>query len=83
MVDDPTTLAENVDTTQSSPSTPSSGNTHIRLLRLDPSTFSGNSTESWSFWEYFEATVHENDKLADIEKFLSPNIPERRGSIDH
>ena len=42
---------------------------NIRLPRLDLPKFDGNVCEWASFWESFEASIHKNCRLQDIEKF--------------
>lgn len=41
----------------------------VKLPRLTIQNFSGEVTQWQSFWGQFEATIHSNKKLADIDKF--------------
>ena len=41
----------------------------VKLPRLEIKTFSGEPTEFQSFYDSFQAAVHQNESLKDIEKF--------------
>lgn len=41
----------------------------VRLLKLTIKPFGGEMTQWTSFWDSFEAAIHCNPKLSDIDKF--------------
>ncbi|XP_065894502.1 uncharacterized protein [Dysidea avara] len=43
-------------------------NTTVRLPRLDLPTFSGNALEWQTFWDGFEAAVHNNSAISGVQK---------------
>lgn len=43
-------------------------NTNVRLPRLDLPNFSGNALEWQSFWDGFEAAVHDNPAISGVQK---------------
>ena len=51
------------------PHNPSSFNQNSRLPKLNLPTFSGNPLQWFTFWDSFQAAVHSNTTLGDIQKF--------------
>ncbi|XP_028403790.1 uncharacterized protein LOC114541524, partial [Dendronephthya gigantea] len=51
------------------PHHPSPLNQNSRLPKLNLPTFSGNPLQWFTFWDSFEATVHTNPTLGDVQKF--------------
>ena len=51
------------------PHYPSSFNQNSRLPKLNLPTFSGNPLQWFTFWDSFQAAVHSNTTLGDIQKF--------------
>lgn len=54
-------------------SAPRTATTHsqsrVKLPKLNLRSFGGDLTQWTSFWESFQAAIHNNDDLSDIEKF--------------
>lgn len=48
---------------------PDPRSSRVRLPKLQLRSFGGDLTRWTSFWKSFEAAVHNNDELSDIEKF--------------
>ena len=55
------------DTPSNAPST--SNESGVKLLRIDVSTFDGNSMNWVVLWEQFEATIHSKRRLSNSDKF--------------
>ena len=51
------------------PHQPSPINQNSRLPKLNLPTFSGNPLQWFTFWDSFEAAVHSNSTLGDVQKF--------------
>jgi hypothetical protein len=51
------------------PHHPSPLNQNSRLPKLNLPTFSGNPLQWFTFWDSFEAAVHSNSTLGDVQKF--------------
>ena len=51
------------------PHYPSSFNQNSRLPKLNLPTFTGNPLQWFTFWDSFQAAVHSNTTLGDIQKF--------------
>ncbi|XP_062618740.1 uncharacterized protein LOC134280347 [Saccostrea cucullata] len=51
--------------------TPKTGPIAVKLPKLELPTYSGDKIKFKEFWDAFEATVHKNPKLSNIEKFNS------------
>ncbi|XP_062582984.1 uncharacterized protein LOC134244753 [Saccostrea cucullata] len=49
--------------------TPKTGPVAVKLPKLELPTYSGDKIKFKEFWDAFEATVHKNPKLSNIEKF--------------
>lgn len=41
----------------------------VKLPKLNPPKFDGDITKWTAFWDIYEATIHNNCELSDIEKF--------------
>ena len=48
---------------------PTSGNSTPKLPKLELQHFSGNPTKWYSFCELYDATIHSNWELLDVENF--------------
>ena len=48
---------------------PRAGTVAVKLPKLERPTFNGDKIKFKEFWDAFEATVHKNMKLSNIEKF--------------
>ena len=53
--------------------TRSTQETRIRLPKLELRRFNGELTSWMAFWDSFEATIHNNDKLSSADKFNNLN----------
>ena len=70
---DTSSLTMKADTNTSHPPTKASQvtqavNTTVRLPRLDLPTFSGNALEWQPFWDGFDAAVHSNPAISEVQK---------------
>ena len=54
----------------------------VRLPKLQLRSFSGDVTKWTSFWQSFEAAVHKNSDLSDVEKFNHLNSLLERSARD-
>ena len=54
----------------------------VRLPKLQLRSFSGDVTKWTSFWQFFEAAVHKNSDLSDVEKFNHLNSLLERSARD-
>ena len=48
---------------------PTSHNSRPKLPKLELQHFSGDPTKWYSFWELYDAAIHSNGELSDVEKF--------------
>ena len=77
LTDPATTPATDV---RATPTTASSK--RVRLPKMQLRSFGGDPTKWTSFWESFEAAVHDNSELSDIEKFNYLNSLLERSARD-
>ena len=57
-------------TISSSASNVSENKRSLRLPKLDLRAFSGNPLEWQSFWDQFQSSIHNNESINDVERFL-------------
>ena len=65
-LDDPTSTSTD---TKPSIDTPSASEPTIKLARTEPPSFDGNIMNWQSWWDQFDAAVHSNSKMAEVNKF--------------
>ena len=56
--------------------------TQVKLPKLDLRKFDGDISKWPSFWDAFESSVHNNTKLAYVDKFSYRNSLLRKSAID-